>query len=154
PKLYPLVMALKRPPEMNSSDGYISVVKRLPDFGKAGVPLIAAQLQGGQGPFPHAAQLNAWNVGRLMQAHAGALAKLAAADDAALNLLLTLPQAPLAASVKQKDKMLKNLDPYEDLLKEVGNKLASLGKEQPQLRKSITPYFSAQLQSKDIDHRL
>jgi hypothetical protein len=153
PKLYPLVAVLTQPPAMKSSDGYIGAIKQLSDFGKVGLPLIEAQLQGSEGNLPAATQLNRFHASRLLKAHVAALAKLAA-DETALKLLMTLPQTPLAATIKPKEQTLKNLDPYEDLLQQVHASVLSLGKEQAALRPKIVPYFTDLLQSPDVDYRL
>jgi hypothetical protein len=154
PKLYPLVAVLTQPAAMKSSDGYVGAIKQLPDFGKVGLPLIEAQLQGSEGNLPGATQLNRFHASRLLKAHVTSLAKLAAVDETALKLLMILPKTPLAATIKPKEQTLKNLDPYEDLLQQVHASVLSLGKEQAALRPKIVPYFTDLLQSPDVDYRL
>ena len=139
-KLHPLVVTLFLPPEGNRSNGYCMAIKALPTFGRAGLPLIALQLQN---PSPSIQKL-ATQRQALLLAHAEALAMIAPKDEVALQLLMTLPESPLATNYT------KNL-PHLQLMmhREVAKRLSIVGTTKPETRKSMVPYFIGMLQSND-----
>jgi hypothetical protein len=144
PKLHALAVTLFLPPESIPAIGYIQAIQKLPAFGRAGLPLIAAQINGSN---PGTAKIDVSNGGySLMMAHAEALGRIAADDRAALNLLLTLPQSSLAIQCRNRaDGQVPEGTRFVHAL--VSDQLLALGKEKPETRKTIVPYFILFLQS-------
>jgi hypothetical protein len=140
PELHPVAVTLTLPPEeFGMGEGYVRAIKRLPEFGRAGLPLIAVQLQGRQASVanvePHVLQ-------RILEAHGEALAKIAPTDETALKLLMALPTSPLA--------MQRVGDRYGNLRVHVGELLLSVVKEKPEIRKATVPYFIEVLKSPPV----
>jgi hypothetical protein len=145
PKLHPLVVTLVLPPENNEATGYSRALKELPTFGRAGLPLIASQLQSLN---PNIEKLGAQRQ-PLLAAHADALAKIALEDEVALGLLLTLPESPLAI------QSTKNVPIAQLILRRhVAKQLGAVGKEKPETRKKIVPYFVGMLRLTDPEDRV
>jgi hypothetical protein len=153
PKLYPLVVTLMLPPEGNDASGYARAIRELPTFGRAGLPVITAQLQGKD---QHVTRLSAYFPGacrEVLAANVEALSKIAAEDQAALSLLLTVPDSPLAVATKQ-NRQIDGAVFDANLRRSVGEKLLALGKDKPGTRKAVVPYFIALLQSMEVRCRL
>jgi serine/threonine protein kinase len=149
PKLYSLVVTLSSTPE-NPSPGYMKAIKELPSFGRAGLPLIAGQLQGLD---PRLAKYPEYFIFDILRAHAGTLSKVASDENGALQMLLGLPQSPLAEhllSPGSKD----TLGFQGKLRQDVGQRLGTLGKEKPETRKAIVPFLIGMLQSTNAEERV
>jgi chemotaxis protein histidine kinase CheA len=144
PKLYPVVVTLALPPERGGFS-YVEAAKQLPDFGRAGLPLIAAQLQN---PDLGAGRLNVGTCSSLLDTHAATLAAIASGDDAALKMLLALPESPLAIRYKASSP-----GEHSSLCQAVARHLQVLGKAKPEARKVLVPYFVKLLASPDADDR-
>jgi hypothetical protein len=145
PALYPLIVSLTLPIEGGTKGkkmSYVAALEQLPAFGRAGLPFIAAQLQGRNAHLEKSPPYSMM----VLRAQVEALAKIAREDKTALAMLLSLPDSPLATATKQ-SKGIVGLD--ADLHKRVGEQLHILGKDRPETRKSIVPYFIAQLQSEE-----
>jgi hypothetical protein len=145
PKLYPLVVILALPPERGRPDGYVRAIKGLPPFGRAGLPLIVAHLQGAD---PNIEQLRL-HVFKLLAAHAEALAKMALDDNDALKLLLALPASRLAIQSTEGGRAGEAV-----VRRNVAGHLAAVAKAKPETRKTIAPYFIRMLQMNDGQDRL
>src|SRR5262249_23666939 len=104
-----------------------------PSFSRAGLPLIASQVQS---PAVGGVLLNQGDWHALLMADIEALATIASNDDTALNMLLALPESPLAVSRKAQAPGLHN-----SLYRAVSQHAAALGKAKPAARKVVVPYF-------------
>jgi hypothetical protein len=111
--------------------------------------LIAAQLQGKN---PHVAKIKfEYAIFDILKADAELLSKLAGENKVALELLLVIPTSPLGISLKGNDPQ----NPFQAKLRqEVAQRLAAVGKDKPETRKTIMPYFVALLQSADVEDRV
>jgi hypothetical protein len=148
PKLHPLVVTLALPPEGNSADGYCRAIRDLPRFGRAGLPLIAYQLQVLNSDIE---KLDAAR-SLLLQAHADALSKIAPDDENAMKLLLTLPESPLATR-SAKSSLVIEAEALTGLRLYVAQLLQAMGKEKPHTRKTAVPFFVSMLRSMDKRER-
>jgi serine/threonine protein kinase len=140
PRLHSSVVTLTLPVEMNSPGGYKKAIATLPGFGRAGIPLMAAQLQGKN---PHVADLSvrfpaACTV--ILDAHIDALANIAPDHDAALSLLLTVPESPLAM-VTEQGRQIDGAYLDAHLRTQIAEKAVMLGKQKPELRQKIVPFL-------------
>ena len=148
PNLYPLAVTLTLPPEApaGQAPGYVQALKQLPDFGRAGLPLIAAQLQN---PDLGGGKLVAGTYSLLLATQADTLAAIASNDNDALNMLLALPESPLAVSY-----LTRSPGQRSSLCQGVGQHLQNLGKAKPEARKVVAPYFVKLLSSADPQDRV
>jgi serine/threonine protein kinase len=142
PNLYPLAVTFSLPVENNSPGGYKKAIVGLPAFGRAGVPLIAAQLYGSN---PHVAILSRRFPAPctvLLDAHIDVLSTIAANDNAAFDLLLAIPDSPLAMATKQ-HKQIDGAYLDASLRKNIAGRLLPLGTLRPETRKKSVPFLTA-----------
>jgi hypothetical protein len=76
----------------------------------------------------------------MLRAHVPTLGKMARDHDAALSLLLTLADSPLAVTTKRANDLDGALLDAE-FRKKIGSVLLAVGKEKPETRKTSVPYL-------------
>jgi hypothetical protein len=154
PELYPLAVTLTLP--AGEVFNCTKALKELPRFGRAGLPLIAGQLQSptaGRTGSRGRVVLGSGEKHSLLMADIEALAAIASNEDAALNMLLALPESPLALSGRETRLPLKDHAAVGVFYRKVGQHAAALGKAKPEARKVVVPYFVKLLASADAGLR-
>jgi hypothetical protein len=154
PNLYPIVVTLTLPPEQYPKvvnlTGYVRAIKQMPAFGRAGLPLIAMQMQG---MHPYLVNLQPSQAFSLLQAHTDALSRIAAEDGDALQLLLNVAASPLSQRLKtvRGATFVDTFGFYHKFRQDTAKRLSAIGIEKAGKRKAIVPFFIEMLGSGGTD---
>jgi hypothetical protein len=135
PDLHGFIPVFALPLEVNSEKRHAEALKRLPEFGRGGIPFVERYLKAPWSTDPKLVEFKSSNLDPLLEASIEALGLLGKNHDEALKLLVTLTEKTELA--KRYYKLKGTLQGH---CKNVAAQLQSIVRKNPDIRKRIIEY--------------